>query len=200
MNPQPGQSMPVTEDAEPRASLGPAPVWLMVLLLVLLFGGMVYFDGNSGWFEPAVYVPYHSMTEVALYQPPSGEQWIPHGKAVYDLNCAPCHDATGSGHPNQAPPFAGSEWVLGSPNRLVRIPLYGLAGPITVKGQQYSFPVPMPAMGAPLPPEDLADVLSYMRQAWGNKAGRITAEQVKAVKAAVGSRAQFTPEEVQQVQ
>jgi mono/diheme cytochrome c family protein len=104
------------------------------------------------------------------------------------------------GKPNQAPPLVGSEWVQGSPNRLIRIPLYGLSGPVTVKGQQMSFPAPMPPIGAALPPDDLAAILSYVRQAWGNKAPTITPEQVKAVSAQVGNRpAAFTPEEIMQV-
>ena len=99
-----------------------------------------------------------------------------------------------------APPLAGSEWVQGSPNRLIRIPLYGLGGPITVKGQQMNFPAPMPPIGAALQPDDLAAILSYVRQAWGNKAPTVTPEQVKAVGTQVGNRpTAFSPEEIMQV-
>ena len=72
------------------------------------------------------------------------------------------------GTPGQFLPLAGSEWVLEKdPSRLIRIPLLGAAGPITVKGVEWN--LAMPAMGAALPDDDLAAVLSYMRNAWGNK-------------------------------
>jgi mono/diheme cytochrome c family protein len=63
-----------------------------------------------------------------------------------------------------------------------------LQGQLTVKGQEWN--LAMPAMGAALPDEDLAAVLSYMRQSWGNKASTITAEQVKAIRAELGNRSQ----------
>ena len=104
------------------------------------------------------------------------------------------------GKPNQGPPLAGSEWVVGAPARLIRIPLFGLNGPITVHGQQLVFASSMPAMGAALPEDDLAAVLTYMRQAWGNKAPAISPQEIKAVKDKVGNHTQpFTPEEILQV-
>jgi len=188
------------EAAEPKAERAAIPVWLIVVLFVLLYSGMVYFDLNSGWFEPAVYAPYRSVANLMEYEPASGAGDVQRGKRIYDLVCALCHNIAGTGNPNQAPPFANSEWVQGSPNRLIRIPLAGLGGPITVHGQQYNITTSMPAMGAALPEEDLAAVLTYMRQAWGNHAEPITPEQVKAVKTQVGNRSQpFTPEEIMQV-
>jgi mono/diheme cytochrome c family protein len=59
----------------------------------------------------------------------------------------------------------------------------------------------MPAMGAALSDEDLAAVLSYIRQSWGNKASAITPDQVKAIRAQVGNRSQpWTAEELDKVQ
>jgi len=93
----------------------------------------------------------------------------------------------------------GSEWVQLAPNRLLRIPLGGLTGPITAKGQQMTFPIPMVAIGQSLSEEDLAAALTYVRQVWGNKASQITVEQVKAVKTQLRNHPQpFTPEEVMQ--
>jgi mono/diheme cytochrome c family protein len=166
----------------------PVPVWLLVLLLLLVFWGMVYFDQHSGWADPHVYLPYRSLPEVALYQPSAGGGNAL-GKQFYDNVCALCHNPDGTGKPGQAPPFVGSEIVLGSPARLIRIPLAGLTGPVQVKGQEYNL-TSMPAMGASLTDEQLAAVLSYIRQSWGNKASEITPEQVKAVRAEVGSRSQ----------
>jgi mono/diheme cytochrome c family protein len=175
-------------------------VWLLILILLMVYWGMLYFDQHGGWFSQEVYTPFHSELEVAKYQPPKGEVDIPRGHQVFDNVCALCHNTDGEGKPGQAPPLAGSEWVVGAPSRLIRIPLYGLNGPITVKGQQMVFPAGMLAMGAALTEDDLAAVLSYMRQAWGNKASLITPAQIKAVKAEVGSRTQaFTPEDLMQL-
>jgi mono/diheme cytochrome c family protein len=82
---------------------------------------------------------------------------------------------------------------------MIRIPLAGLAGPVEVKGQQWN--LAMPAMGAALPDDDLAAVLTYIRQSWGNKASAITPEQVKAVRAAVGTRTQpWTADQLKAIQ
>jgi len=182
---QPRAQLP--EPAEPGAARRAVPVWLVILLFALLYWGMIYFDQRSGWAEPTVYYPYRSVAELQKYQPPAGSGNLDRGKAIYDNVCALCHNNDGKGKPNQAPSFVGSEWVLGNPNRLVRIPLAGLSGPITIGGQEWN--LSMPAMGAALPDEDLAAVLSYMRQAWGNKAPEITPEQVKKIRGEVGGRA-----------
>lgn len=186
------------ETVELPAERRPVPIWIFILIFLLLYWGMVYFDLRGGW-QREVYAPYRSVAELETWQPPApGGGNVARGREVYELVCALCHNSDGTGKPNQAPPLAGSEWVLvENPARLIHIPLYGLVGPIEVKGQKMVFPSGMVAMGAALPDEDVAAVLSYMRQAWGNKASPVTAEQVKAVKKEVGARTQpFTPEEL----
>ena len=164
------------------------PIVLLVLPVLILYWGMIYFDRNSGWFSPQVYAPYHSVAELTLYQPPTGGLDLARGKAVYETICALCHNNDGMGKPNQAPAFVGSEWVLGSPNRMIRIPLVGLAGPVKVKDQEWN--LAMPNMGAALSDDDLAAVLTYIRQSWGNKASIITPAQVSAVRKEIGNRTQ----------
>jgi mono/diheme cytochrome c family protein len=155
---------------------------------MLIYWGMVYFDHRGGWFSPQVYAPFTSLAELQTYQPATGGINLDRGKAVYENVCALCHNPDGNGKPNQAPPFAGSEWVLGNPNRMIRIPLAGLSGPLPVKGQDWN--LAMPAMGAALSDEDLAAVLSYMRQSWGNHAPEVTPDQVKKVRTEIGNRTQ----------
>jgi len=191
----------VTE-SEPTSTHAVVPVWLIVSVLVVAFWGAVYFDKRGGWFSPKVYGPYASIAEVEIYQPRQDEdvEIINRGRRTFDIVCSGCHSPDGMGKPNQAPPLAGSEWVqVEKPERMIRIPLYGLNGPITVKEQQMSFPAGMVAIGWDMPEDDLAAVLTYIRQAWGNKASRVTAQQVKAVKAEVGPRGPFTPEELMTV-
>jgi len=199
MSPEPQQPLPMTADAEPQAGRIPVPVWLIVLFFLLLYWGMVYFDQHSGWFNAQVYTPYRSAAELVIYQPPTGGPDLSRGKVIYENICGLCHNNDGTGKPGQAPPFVGSDWVLGSPNRMIRIPLAGLAGPIQVNGQPWN--LAMPAMGAALPDDDLAAVLTYIRQSWGNKASAITPEQVKAVRAEVGNRTQpWTADQLNAVQ
>jgi len=88
------------------------------------------------------------------------EQVLARGEEVYELYCLGCHQASGRGVPRMTPPLAGSEWLSGEPERLVRIVLAGLEGPIEVAGEEYDA-----VMGAQayLPDEDVAAVLTYVR-------------------------------------
>lgn len=189
---------PQTDRGLPATGAAAVPVWLFFLLFVLLFWGMYYFDQHSGWFNPQVYAPYKSLTDLQRFQPVMGSGNLERGRAVYENVCALCHNVDGSGKPNQAPPLAGSEWVTGDVVRLIHIPLAGVQGPMTVKGQQWN--LAMPAMGAALPDEDVAAVLTYMRQSWGNKASEVTTEQVAKVRQELGGRTQpYTAPELMKI-
>lgn len=114
------------------------------------------------------------------------------GKAVYDALCLNCHQPGGVGLPGVYPPLAGSEWMVGDKDVLIKITLHGLMGPIEVKGNQYGVttPVPMPPMG--LEDQQVADVLSYLRRAeFGNEASAVTADDVAKVRAANSGRTAF---------
>ncbi|MGA3267364.1 MAG: cytochrome c [Verrucomicrobiota bacterium] len=184
------QSIPNASSGEPNATRSVVPMWILVLTLVLLFLSWVYFDYRSGWFNPNVYTPYASAAQLDAYQPKSGAAaTLARGKQVYDTICGICHGVDGMGKPNQAPPLALSEWVnTKSADRSLRVPLVGLNGPLTVKGATWN--LSMPAMGAALSDPDLAAVISYIRSAWGNQGGPVTAADVKAARAAVAAHPQ----------
>lgn len=97
--------------------------------------------------------------------------------------CVACHQPTGAGLPNVFPPLAGSEWVNGPVENLIRIQLRGLMGPITVAGKQYSSAMPP---NATMTDEEIAEVLTYIRSSWGNKASAVTPDMVKALRSEVG--------------
>ena len=99
------------------------------------------------------------------------------GSTQYIL-CVACHGQTGQGTPNIGPPLSNSEWVTGPVENLIGIQLRGLGGPITVAGKDYSFPAPMAAMGAGQPDANLAAVLTYIRNSFGNSAPAVTNEMV----------------------
>ncbi len=196
MNSEPTQPFSSSEPRETRGSGTAVPVWLFVLMFLLLYWGALYFDEHGGWFSAQVYRPYQSVEDLNAYvMTPGGNA---QGKMVFDKICALCHGPEGEGKPGQAPPLAGSEWAQGSANRMIRIPLVGLNGPIQVKGQQYN--LSMAAMGAALSDDDLAAVLSYIRTSFGNKAEAITPEQVAAVRSALKSHpGPYTADELKNV-
>ena len=185
-------SMSPSPDAEPTATRSTVPIWIIVLTLMLLFLGMVYFDHHGGWFDSQVYGPYASAEQLEAYQPKSGAAaLLAVGKQKYEQNCGICHGLDGMGKTAQAPPLAGSEWVNAKGlNRLIRIPLAGLNGPVVVKGETMTFGSGMVGIGQAMSDADLAAVLTYIRSSWGNKQSPVTADDVKAVRANLGARPQ----------
>lgn len=194
------QQSGAAETREPVAGLTPAPVWLVFLFGILFYWGTLYLDRHAGEFHPKVFGPYTSGNQLASFAPKDESQlMIAKGKVVYDNACKLCHQDTGLGAPGQFPPLAGSEWVSGPAERVIRIPIHGLSGPIKVKEQDWN--LSMPAIGAALSDEELANLLTYVRQAWGNKAPPVTPAQVKAVKDKTADRSQpWTAQELLQIQ
>lgn len=103
------------------------------------------------------------------------------GAAYYSSLCAQCHGAAGQGLGRSFPPLAGSEWVVkGNEEQLVKIILYGLQGPIEVKGQEYRGL--MVGFDRQLSDEDAAALLTYIRSAWGNDAPPVKPSTVARVR------------------
>jgi len=115
----------------------------------------------------------------------SGPATVSPGQAIYEALCLNCHQATGQGLTGVYPPLAKSEWVAGDPQVLIKLTIHGLAGPTKVLGKDYGL-VPMPPMG--LDDRQLADVLTYVRSAFGNSAPAVTPAEVKAVREATKDR------------
>ena len=165
-------------------------IGMIMVTLGLIFLGGVYFDRHSGWFNRQVYAPYTSASQLEEYQPKSGAAAeAARGKQVYDTVCGICHGPDGMGKPAQAPPLAGSEWVnTKASGRLAHIPLAGLNGSMQVEGKDWN--LNMAPMGAALSDADLAAVLTYIRNSWGNKGSEVTADEVKSVRTSLGARPQ----------
>ncbi|MFZ4765041.1 MAG: DUF7133 domain-containing protein, partial [Roseimicrobium sp.] len=113
------------------------------------------------------------------------------GKVIYDGLCLNCHQPSGGGLPGIYPSLIQSDWVNGDPSVLAKIIIHGLTGTITVSGEPFTqlAPIPMPPMG--LDDQQTADVLTYIRSTFGNKAPAVTAETVKAAREASAGRATF---------
>ncbi len=114
------------------------------------------------------------------------------GKALYagEAICFSCHGPDGSGVQALGPPLDGSEWVTGKPEIMVKIMLHGMTGPVTVAGQTYTPTADMPALGMnPMfTDQKLADIATYVRNEWDNKAPAVSAKLVKEQREATKAR------------
>lgn len=104
------------------------------------------------------------------------------GEMLYKQICATCHQADGSGVPRMNPPLIKTSYVLGDKTKLIRVLLLGLNEEVEIDGEYYSNPMPPQAA---LKDEEIAAVLTFVRNSFGNKASAVTAAQVKAVRATI---------------
>ncbi len=105
---------------------------------------------------------------------------VARGKTVYATNCLVCHQANGSGVPNLNPPLKQTSWVLGSQEVLISQVLKGSKGTVEINGDRFENAMPAQAH---LTDQQIADVLSYIRNSFGNKASIVTPAEVKMVRA-----------------
>ncbi|MFZ1217899.1 MAG: cytochrome c [Chthoniobacterales bacterium] len=182
------------EKREPRVGLEPLSLWLIAIYGLAIFFGGAYLGRFSGNFSGDGLDP--------LSGPPSSKKLGPNGpgggqtqelsqadrgKKIFSANCAVCHQPDGMGAAGQGyPPLAGSEYVIGGTRRLGMIVLKGLQGPLTVKGQSFGTAVMQP-WDKTLSDAKIADVLTYIRQEWGNKAGPVAAAQIAALRKELAS-------------
>lgn len=113
--------------------------------------------------------------------PPPDDATMALGERIYRTNCNTCHQGEGQGMPGVFPPLTETEWVTGDKGRLIRLTLNGLNGPMTVNGVEYN------SVMTPhdfLSDDQIAAVLTYIRQSFGNQASAVTPAEVAAVRAA----------------
>jgi len=116
------------------------------------------------------------------------------GKELYEREayCGTCHQEHGQGLAAAGyPPLRQSKWVTKNEERLIKLTLKGLYGPITVLHQDYKGNVPMTAFEGLMNDEEVAAVLTYVRNAFGNKASVVSAEKVKEIRAAIADKKGF---------
>ena len=122
------------------------------------------------------------------------------GKEIYEREgfCSTCHQSEGEGLPASGfPPLAGTKWVQGSEELIIKIVLKGLMGPIEVNGQDYPGQVPMTAYENMLNDEEIAAVVSYVRSSFGNSAGMVDAATVSRVRKETADKKGFySPDEL----
>lgn len=102
------------------------------------------------------------------------------GKSIYTQYCLTCHQADGLGVDGMNPPVAKTDYVLGDKTRLINVLVNGLKG-VDINGEEYHGVMPSQSY---LNDQQMADVLTYVRNSFGNKASAVTMAEVKAVRAA----------------
>lgn len=187
------------EKPEPSEGFSPLPLLLLGIMSGCILFSAIYLGRYSGGFDPLVYderiLP--GMLEASA-PPPAAPDPKAIGKRVFSTICSTCHQPTGLGLPGVYPPLAGSEWAVGPDERIIRIVLDGVSGPIKVKGA--AFNNAMPAFGPQLKDEQVADVLTYVRSEWGNNAPAVSADKVKQIRSQVSDRSgPWSPEELMRI-
>ena len=133
-----------------------------------------------------------------------GKEWALYEKGfeIYNRDgyCGTCHQGDGKGLTASGfPPLEGTKWVLGDEERLIKLTLKGLYGPIKVLDEDYPGQVPMTPFEGLLNDDELAAVLTYIRNDWKNKASVVLPETVAKVRASIVDKKGFyTPEELLQ--
>jgi mono/diheme cytochrome c family protein/sugar lactone lactonase YvrE len=141
-------------------------------------------------------LPVKKVKEVAVQSGLKGKdlELFNKGKTIYAKEgyCTTCHQPDGKGLTSSGfPPLTGTKWVTGSDERLIKVVLKGLLGPIEVAGVKYPGQVPMTPFGGLLKDDEVAAVLTYVRNSFGNKGPAISAEKVKKVRAETESKKDF---------
>ncbi len=158
---------------EPAETLRPLP-WYLIVFIVLVTGWALWivFATPSG--GAARYGDQRTLSMLAA-EPPR----IVDGSQIFSTRCAACHQAQGEGVAGAFPPLAGSEWVVADPQLPLAVLLKGLSGRITVKGQAYNGA--MPSWEA-LSDAELAAVLTFVRQDFGNHGAQVMEKDVRAAR------------------
>ncbi len=114
------------------------------------------------------------------FQQPSLKTIMDRGKIVYEKNCLSCHQADGSGVPRMNPPLRKTSWVTGDKQKLIFVILKGMNEPLEINGEDY-YNVMAPHDF--LKDQEIADVLSYVRNSFGNKASMVNVAEVRTGRA-----------------
>jgi len=177
------------EKEEPTEGFSPVPIFLLFIFAAVVFWSGVYLAQNSGEFRWDAYSP--DFDPEAEQEAPEPKPLAEIGERVFSNRCSQCHQSNGQGIQGVYPPLDGSRWVTGSKERVVKILLNGLQGPIEVAGSTYN--QAMPAFGDTglnLGDRQIAGVLTYVRQSWSNNASEISEDQVASLRSEFGSRSE----------
>ena len=187
------------EKEEPSENFSYPPLVLIFVFMILAFWAGVYIAEYSGEFSPFVYDEHGEMMAKNLGPLPPPDP-LKLGKGVFVRNCVACHQSDGKGMAGVFPPVANSDWVRDHPERLIKVVLGGLQGPVEVNGNAYNNA--MMGLGGAIDDQGIAAVLTYIRTAeeFGNDSYPVTPEMVARVRAEYGARSEaWTAAELEQI-
>ena len=180
----------VRELADPGEGYERVPWFLWVTVATLVFWAGWYIGRRGGSFDTETHVEY---AQSGLTAGAAGDTSakapvdpIAEGKRIFGANCSACHQSTGLGVAGAFPPLVGSEWVVGPEQTVVRILLNGLGGAVHVKGAVYNGA--MPAWKESMSDDDIAHVITYIRQWSPNAAPAVSAATVATLRKETESR------------
>lgn len=168
----------LSEKDIPEEGFSFLPIVLIFLFAGICFWGGIYIVNHGGEFRWDAYDPEFVSSHEPLKIPEKSLFEI--GQKIYINQCAQCHQSGGDGVVGVYPPLVDSKWVLGHQEVLARILINGLNGKIIVLGKAYNGNMPaFGPSGLNLKPKQIAGVLTYIRQEWGNQGSDITTDTMK---------------------
>lgn len=156
------------------------------LIFVFVFGCLIFvcsiqlsLTTNSFQLHPPVEVVELTAEEKEALRL---ERKITSGEKIFATRCASCHQANGLGIEGQFPPLAASEWVTADAGVITNVILKGLKGEIVVNGKTYGTSAAVNMAAVPITDREIANVSTYVRQAWGNSAPEVTEDLVSELR------------------
>ena len=169
------------------------PWWFVATIVLTIFWGGWYLGRYGGEFGSRTHIALAEGRDADIAGAAAGAMAaatanpVEQGERLFLHNCQGCHQATGKGIPGAFPPVVGSEWVTGPSETLARIVLHGVQGPVQVAGATYEGA--MPAWKDVLKDEEIAAVLTDLRQWKPNAAPAVATAEVTALRTAHADRA-----------
>jgi nitrite reductase (NO-forming) len=135
----------------------------VIAILALVFQGFKVLSPDS----KMIVIKKETSNSIAIQQ-------VDKGKVIYTKACVACHQMNGNGIPSVFPPVAKSDYLNADVNRSIKQMIKGSLGPIIVNGKKYNTPMPAQALND----QQIADVLTYVYNSWGNNKSIVTPEMV----------------------
>lgn len=126
-----------------------------------------------------IVIIFYLTAQTKAPQPANNKASIARGQLVYRKACLSCHMADGGGVPHMNPPLTQTSYILGDESKIIYIVLHGMIDRVPIEDEYYSNNM---AAHTDLNNQQIADVLTYVRNSFGNKASAVTIAEVKAVR------------------
>ena len=172
------------EEQIPEEGNERGPWWMYVIIVLTLAFGFFYMGRYLGEVSDRPHVLFAEPEPAELEEEEFDPMQV--GSRIYTRLCQSCHQQDGSGVEGAFPPLDGSDWVIGDPQRPVNIVLHGFEGEIARNGVTYN--ALMPGFSRLVSDEDVAAVVTYIRNSFGNEAPEVAPEEVAEIRDATQDR------------